>query len=463
MFEKLKNFFELRGMKLKISDILLLFLPVIIFFHYYPQISFGEYGNTRLAITLPIIYLVIFFIASLANIWHAKKTLLQNWYIRIFFAFNIFNTISLIWTGNFVRGLLTIGVLWLLFIATLTIISNPNIKKLLPGVAKALLLGAVIASIFAWFQVLVDALGASSSTTLLCGGCVSENYGYARASAFAHEPQFFGSILTIAILALVYLLIKQRSVAKIILLVFLMATMTMTVSRGAILGLVVGMILLLFVARKMWKGWLVTAGYMIAGVLIGIAALGLCAEINQRSNMTFIDASSNTVYNLSQGLLDFRPTEPPVAAPAVLVDNPQPNTTDQEYGDNYLDVSANIRTSLWRGAITEWSSSSQNIIIGVGAGGTGVALRDTVHGDFAVVQNQFLEVLLEGGIIAFALFMTMIICWLRKTRQNKVLWAILVALLVQWCFFSGYYPNSVHIIVFVAFGLVFSSKFARIS
>ncbi|MDR0955834.1 MAG: hypothetical protein LBM73_01760 [Candidatus Nomurabacteria bacterium] len=66
-----------------------------------------------------------------------------------------------------------------------------------------------------------------------------------------------------------------------------------------------------------------------------------------------------------------------------------------------------------------------------------------------MVQNQFIEMLLETGLLGLLGFFALLGFWLWATKRHKWLWAILAAFVVQLNFFSGY-PNSLHIYLFLA-------------
>ncbi len=78
-----------------------------------------------------------------------------------------------------------------------------------------------------------------------------------------------------------------------------------------------------------------------------------------------------------------------------------------------------------------------------------------------MVQNEFIEKLLETGLIGLGLFIVIIVFIFIKTKQQKYVWAILAAFLVQWWFFSGY-PNALHIFLFMIFAYYFSSTSKKV-
>ena len=87
------------------------------------------------------------------------------------------------------------------------------------------------------------------------------------------------------------------------------------------------------------------------------------------------------------------------------------------------------------------------MIFGSGIGGAGVAMHKVNPdqlGAREIVQNEFIERLLERGIVGLAFSLLAVGYLIYLTRHQKWLWSIIVALLFQLCFFSGY-PNALHI------------------
>ena len=69
---------------------------------------------------------------------------------------------------------------------------------------------------------------------------------------------------------------------------------------------------------------------------------------------------------------------------------------------------------------------------------------ERIVGSREIVQNEYSEMLLEGGIVKLGLFVVSIIAICIITRRQKWLWAMIIASLIQLAFFSGY-PNALHI------------------
>lgn len=69
-----------------------------------------------------------------------------------------------------------------------------------------------------------------------------------------------------------------------------------------------------------------------------------------------------------------------------------------------------------------------------------------------MVQNQFIEVLLETGVVGLSIFIIFFLVIIFLSVKKKVFWitGIIVAFVCQSFFFSGY-PNSLHVFIFLAF------------
>lgn len=138
---------------------------------------------------------------------------------------------------------------------------------------------------------------------------------------------------------------------------------------------------------------------------------------------------------MSLGIIDLRK---PVAEEAIESDN---NSTF----DGYVEESTEIRLSLNEVAFKAWQESP---VFGVGIGGAGVAIHniDNNYSAKEIVQNEYISILLELGVVGLALVVAGII-WLvyfEFKQQNMINLAAITAYLISLCFFSGL-PNVLHI------------------
>ena len=135
----------------------------------------------------------------------------------------------------------------------------------------------------------------------------------------------------------------------------------------------------------------------------------------------------------------------------------------------YVAESTNIRLNFTKVALKTWANSPQNFIFGVGLGGAGVAMysQDQSLGSTKeIVQNQFVEVLLELGIIGFgivaAFFIQIFLYFIatHRTQDHNLALIMMAAYTVSLIFFSGL-PNALHIYLLPEYYLFISNKIQR--
>lgn len=259
---------------------LLYLLPAILFFSCYPVISLGASSSMNLELSLPLIWLVLFDLVAFANLFTlaprqpipekrpprhpvpknsltqtaaAKAKVLKNLpgisdrRIFLFSLFPFYLTLSVFWSRNPLRGLLTAGIAWLLFFAVFAIIyllpllqenspspqnpqaptssskaqksSNPQLTLLPPKNLKSHLLASLFLStaavcVFCFIQSILDTCGFPRSETLLCAGCTYRSFGFPHPSGFAIEPQFMGNLLLAPTLTALYLLVFRPRLVR---------------------------------------------------------------------------------------------------------------------------------------------------------------------------------------------------------------------------------------------------------
>ena len=261
--------------------VLLYLLPAILFFSYYPVISLGASSSMNLELSLPLIWLVLFDLVAFANLFTlaprqpipekrpprhpvpknsparaavSKAKVLKNLpgisdrRIFLFSLFPFYLTLSVFWSRNPLRGLLTAGIAWLLFFAIFVIISllpllqeenapSPQKPQTSTSLSKAqkssksqptfqtaknlkshllasLFLSTAAVCVFCFIQSILDTCGFPRSETLLCAGCTYRSFGFPHPSGFAIEPQFMGNLLLAPTLTALYLLVFRPRLAR---------------------------------------------------------------------------------------------------------------------------------------------------------------------------------------------------------------------------------------------------------
>ena len=113
------------------------------------MISFGSSETMNFELSLPLVWLVVFDVVACVMMIREKKCgeIMKKWWWMVFPAFV---TVSLIWSENLVRGILTAGILWLVciavvaFVALREFLSDAKYKKKWWKVFFAAALGACV-------------------------------------------------------------------------------------------------------------------------------------------------------------------------------------------------------------------------------------------------------------------------------------------------------------------------------
>ena len=173
---------------------MLFLLPIVVFFSYYPVISLGSDETMYYELSLPLVWLAIFGVISLTRMPAiAKKHSLLKSFVAC--SFPLYATISIIWSENKIRGVLTAGIIWLIVFSIINIL-NMGLKKAdLKKILKVYLVSASVAAGVCILQCILDVFGAPRDVTMLCQGCTYRTFGFPHPNGLAIEPQFMGNLL----------------------------------------------------------------------------------------------------------------------------------------------------------------------------------------------------------------------------------------------------------------------------
>ena len=197
----------------KIIRGLLYVLPAVLFFSYFPVISLGANESMNFEFSLPLIWLVVFDLVGVIALWKRKvliKGLKEKW---MWLLFPVWLSLTVVWSLNLVRGVLTVGILWLLYVAGYVMWS---LRKLFDDEFRAKFwkwfFGSVLVAC-AWclLQCVLDLAGVSQAWTLMCDGCTYHMFGFPHPNGFAIEPQFMGNLLLAPALVAGWMIIRQKN------------------------------------------------------------------------------------------------------------------------------------------------------------------------------------------------------------------------------------------------------------
>jgi hypothetical protein len=510
----------------KIQQIMLLCLPFCLFFSYYPVIPIFSTSTTNFELSIPLLWLLIFAILSLPENFrlyiyslrvviktkslvnktsrpssHHKTDKLYPHFLRLFsLIYPFFVTVNSIGSPNFLRAILTSGVIWCICLSLLTILQNISQYKTQIGKSfnKNLLIAGILASAFCWLQSILDIAGVPREATFLCKGCTSTVFGFPHPNGFTIEPQFMANLLLAPIfLSLFYLLGRpKKHLSKLNsdpypasrlghflrfgLPLFLVATLYLTLSRGAIFSFWVSVFVLFIyqivklikqkycIREILFRQPLIFSVVVFLPLFFTLSAQGLFTELGPTSH-TFFDGVSTSVSQLSLGRIDLA---------KVFHKTNENNKTHESHESNklhlsdlntdaaasvqktpqftsYIEESTNIRLNLNRLALSSWRTSLRRMLTGVGLGAAGLTLYQEfpeLGSPKEIIQNEYLAILYEQGICGVIMIICVAILFVltyklhNKNHEKTSIYGRVLALsfALTLCFFSGL-PNALHI------------------
>ena len=428
----------------KLENLFLYLLPIVIFFSFYPVIRLGESDSMHFELSLPLIWLFIFGIISLFRLPNilAKYGFKKS---ALLLLFPIWMIASIFWSKNALRGVLTTGIAALIFLSVINIVNMKLSKEFLKKILKIYLISSVVAATLCIIQSFLDVLGAGRDITLLCPGCVYSVLGFPHPNGLAIEPQFMGNMLIApALLSLLFLYnaiklgtSKRAMFGFLGLSIFLIMSFYICFSRGAIYafgiaGAIMG-ITLLIRDKSLRASWLILP--VLIGCACGLLLQGVWAEMSP-TNENFAQGIQRSIHQITLGKIDIR--------------EKIESGGDESTFSGYIEESTDIRLNINELAMGAWGHN--NIWTGVGVGGAGTAISEYTDqmSSKEIIQNEYINTLVEFGIIGVVLFLIFIITIVKSAKKftgGVFLIPLIIAYLITLCFFSGF-PNVLHIYLF---------------
>lgn len=439
--------------RLSLLERLWLMAPIMIWFSYLPQISLAEDGTMNYELSLTLIYVVILAIVGLPRAWHHRSELRQLGLVRLASAFVGWSGLCVIWSDNRTRGLLTFAVYATLYLIFLALVAERRLLcRLLPKLVRVAIRTTASACLLAITQIILGTFVIADRHSLgLCAGCVAGQFGFIRPNLLAIEPQFLGSLLLAPLLYITHLTLRGKHdyAKQSLLLVLMLTTLWLTLSRGAIYAYLASLVVMILLVRK-WRRMLAVVGSVALSLVICLICQGALASANPRIDSSFTQAVSTSLNHLSMGIIRLPyQRKSPTSLPSI----PREHDKQPAY-HGYVAESTNVRLGLTKTALAAWRSNRLGQqLFGTGLGSAGIVLARQTGSQYQkeIVQNEFVEVLLERGLVGLALLGGLVVLYGRLCfqRRDYLALAILVAYLTQWCFFSGL-PNTLHIYLVLA-------------
>lgn len=435
-------------------------LPGVLFFSYQPLIHFGASESMNFELSLPLIWLVLFGLLILVmgfkkrEFWRGIR---QHW---AWLLLPLWLSLSVLWSLNSLRGLLTVGILWLIYFAGYgiwhfkSLFSEAGFREKFWRVFFG---SSLVACAWCWLQCVLDLAGVPREASLMCAGCTYQMFGFPHPCGFAIEPQFMGNLLLAPLVVSGYFAFRRSRHLWVFF--ALAATLFLTFSRGAIYAFVIAAAIMTVWAGVRQKSWhVLKVPAVIAGAFaLVLGAQGIMSAVSPTSD-TFQSGVAKVLNHLTLGVVDIR--EPAsegststLSAPsdASLPTSGEATSSESVAAafDGYVAESTDTRLRLSGAAAEVWRRDFATAMFGVGLGGAGQALyiNGLSPAPKEIVQNQYISLLLESGLIGVALFILTLVFVVKAAWQSPwrvALVSLLVAYGVSLLFFSGL-PNALQI------------------
>ncbi len=455
-------------------------LPAVLFFSYYPVISLGSNESMNLELSLPLIWLALFDILSIILLILVIKPKRDYFGIsdRHFFFLSLFPfycTVSIFWSPNTTRAVLTAGIVWALFFAIFSIVFlakhilkqdiETKEQRFKTNILKSFIYSSVIISIWCWLQSILDLAGVDRGATLMCEGCTTNVLGFPHSNGFAIEPQFMGNLLLAPALYEAYVFIKKPNKKDGILSGFFFATLFLTLSRGAIFAAAIGVVVLIITKIYQAKNArpLVIIPIIIAALVFTLNTQGIFAATS-KTNETYLSGIAKSLNQLSLGIIKLpfkpEPIKQQVAQETIIEDSNDVMNGGSGIEDNldeinealfsgYITESTEERLKMNEHAFNVWKKDIKTITTGVGLGGAGMAMQKEgeIPNSNEIVQNEYISLLLEVGFLGIScavIGIIMILAFVSKHKNRHLIYALIISYGITLLFFSGL-PNALHI------------------
>ena len=306
-------------------------------------------------------------------------------------------------------------------------------------IEKNLLISSLAVASFCWLQSVLDILGVTPDKTLLCLGCTSQTFGFPHPNGFAIEPQFMANLLLAPIFLSLFSLFSNYSTKKTqsypfklsqyLISFFLIATLYLTLSRGAIFSFWVGIfalflfkIIAVIKSQTTFKIFIrkivLQFSLVILPLVFTLTIQGFFTAIGP-THLGFLDGVSSSLSQLSLGRINLRASKqnniehgslPQTSQPQEIIQAQTSQAQNPQIAPQftgYIAESTSIRLKLNEMAIDSWNDSVNQIFFGVGLGSTGVNLYQKfpeLGSPKEIIQNEYLALLYEQGVLGVIAF-----------------------------------------------------------
>lgn len=295
-------------------------------------------------------------------------------------------------------------------------------KKLWLRCEKAIIVSTVLVCLFGIFQFLGDSFGIAPNLTFLRVEYTKIILGFPRIQSVALEPLYFANFLFVPLMIVFRKYIQEEKNKTFYFLAgaLILTNIILTVSRGAYIAFGIAFISLLIylIVNRKKENYLKSVLSIIAIFICSLAISFFLIRISG-------GGKNNNFYT--------------TFSDHVVIDNIN------------ADGSTMDRIGAYKKAYEFFKTEP---LVGIGIGNFGVKIKQTTGSDSAgypIVNNEYLEILTETGIIGLILFLAFLIFYLKEIwqsykRNNETEKFIIVtiffgclAIFIQYNFFSTLY------------------------
>ncbi|MDH4358400.1 MAG: O-antigen ligase family protein [Candidatus Berkelbacteria bacterium] len=375
-------------------------------------------ASVKINHVLALVLLVSFLISKLAQ----KKLIIPRDPVRtiiILFLFTL--TLSMSIAPNITRSVQVFAFLVLMFLIYLTVTLIAQDKKAVIWAVSGILWGAVAASLVGFWQFFGDMAGLPNTITLLKEGYDKTTFGFARVQGLSAEPLYFSNYIFIPLFVSIILVIRGKvgvlfpKFLTVPLVCALLINLVLAIARGAYLAAGVSFILLIITQIKTLLKARIIVPTLAAIFVVLIGSYIALMKSEPRALDEFIS---------------------------------HVRVEDREEGES---VVSRVNASKQAQEIFE-----DNVIFGTGLGNFGPIVQGNPYEKpeegWFIVNNEYLEILAENGIIGFTAFVALLaVVFIRalvayfKARDALLKALVLglifafIAILAQYATFSTLY------------------------
>lgn len=405
------------------------------------------------------------------------------------FACTVWLTVSLLW-GNqtthelYYIALLFVGIFFAIGVYGLLRRSGVSLAVL----SKMIIIAGVVVSIVALWQFVGESNSVSTAYTGICPTCLQHDIGFARPSGFSQEPEHFSTVLMAPLIISFTLLLgrsRQRRLLWVGMLMMVVAFL-LSASRSGFIALAGVLVAYsIFAAMRGRHGSIAgMSAVLIVSGCIALAAVAWSGTVGDRAGSAYV--TERYIAHATGGLIvvgeerdRLNQVEATVEQKVAASNQAEPkefNYITEGAGQGpsgAIAYSAQSRLETYKTALSIWTDSPRNFMLGVGWGSFGKVAQQrdpTAFTKNTIVNNQYLQIAVELGLIGIVLVAILIWKLVMTVWQSKVPSEIKFAIFVlfgaygiQLLFYSG-----LHLLQFwlsaavVAYILVLYEKKARL-